>query len=121
MPFYVKSKCGLSEAYHTGEFDRSLPPDPYVTLNIEKAASWDTRKEAQLWVDQFGGEVVEISDVKIDSEKFAEYMLAKDALNKLADCASFSDDSVTLTRDEVLALFSQKVIDLDAQRGMLEG
>lgn len=60
----------------------------------------------------------------INQEKFQktfqQYMLAKDALNKLADCSMFGAKSVELTREEVLALFAQKVIDLDVQRGMME-
>lgn len=57
--------------------------------------------------------------MKIDSEQFNQYMLAKDALHKLADCATFGQ-KCELTREEVLALFSEKMIDLEAQRGMLE-
>jgi hypothetical protein len=120
MPFYVKSSVG-DNFYHTGEFSRDVPPDPYLTTKIEEAASWDTREAAQSWADQFGGEIVEIKqDMKTDPEKFNDYMLAKDALNKLADCAAFGENSVTLTRDEILALFSQKVIDLDANQGMIK-
>jgi hypothetical protein len=119
MPFYVKSSVG-DNYYHTGEFSRDVPPDPYITTKIEEAASWDIREAAQSWVDQFGGEIVEIKqDIKIDPEKFNDYMLAKDALNKMYVCATIGDASVSLTRDECFALFSQKVIDLGANQGMM--
>lgn len=62
MPFYVKSSIPNSTAYHTGEFDRSLPPCPYITENLNDAASWSTRESAQSWANQFGGEVVEFDD-----------------------------------------------------------
>jgi hypothetical protein len=61
MPFYVKSEVGLSEAYHTGEFDRSFPPDPYITQDIKEAASWESKEGAEAWASQFGGKVVEIN------------------------------------------------------------
>lgn len=59
MKFYVESKSGESIMYHTGEFDRSIPPCPYLTSNIGDAATWETREAAQVWADQFGGEVYE--------------------------------------------------------------
>lgn len=62
MSFYIESKSGESIMFHTGEFDRSVPPCPYLTSNISDAATWETREAAQAWVDQFGGEVSEISD-----------------------------------------------------------
>lgn len=62
--------------------------------------------------------------MKIDPEKFQEYMLAKQVLNKMYVCATFGSDqpdaSISLSRDECRALFSQKVIDLEKSRLMLE-
>ena len=59
MKFYVESQFGHDTMYHTGEFDRSLPPCPYLTSNISDAATWETREAAQAWANQFGGEVRE--------------------------------------------------------------
>ena len=57
--------------------------------------------------------------MKINPEKFDEYMNAKNALNKIADCATFGEP-VALTPQECRALFAQKVIDLEVNRGMME-
>ena len=59
MKFYVESKFGHDTMYHTGGFDRSVPPCPYLTSNISDAATWKTREAAQAWADKFGGEVRE--------------------------------------------------------------
>jgi hypothetical protein len=53
-----------------------------------------------------------------DFSKFPEYMLAKDALNKIASSAMFGTE-IELTQEECRALISQKVIDLQANVGML--
>lgn len=57
--------------------------------------------------------------MKMDPTKFDEYMLAKKALNKIADCAIFGEP-VALTPQECRALFAQKVIDLEVNRAMME-
>ena len=51
-------------------------------------------------------------------KKFNEYMIAKDALHKIADCATFGG-KCELSREEILALFAQKVIDIELNSGML--
>jgi len=51
-------------------------------------------------------------------DELPEYLLAKSALNKIADCATFSS-KVEITPEECRALFSQKIIDLDQYQAML--
>lgn len=51
-------------------------------------------------------------------KQFQEYMLAKDALNKLMNCANY-DEKIELTPQECRALFSQKIIDVNENLGML--
>lgn len=51
-------------------------------------------------------------------DKFGEYMLAKDALNKLLDSVTYGTN-VELTSDECRALLSQNVIDMDKNLGMV--
>lgn len=58
--------------------------------------------------------------MKIGPEKFNEYMIAKEALNKMYSAIKFTNEGCYLTKTEIQALFSQKVIDLDAHRGMME-
>jgi len=53
-----------------------------------------------------------------DFSKFPEYMLAKDALNKIADSAMFGT-KIELTQEECRALISQKVVDLEKNVGMM--
>jgi hypothetical protein len=53
-----------------------------------------------------------------DFSKFPEYMLAKDALNKIADSAMFGT-KIELTQEECRALISQKVVDLGKNAGMM--
>lgn len=56
--------------------------------------------------------------MKPDFSKFSEYMLAKEAVNKIADSSMFGT-KIELTQEECRALFSQKIIDLDKVTGML--
>ena len=56
--------------------------------------------------------------MKINPEQFQEYLLAKNALNKIADCAMFQT-KIELTPEECRALFSQKIIDLNENSGMV--
>lgn len=87
--FYVKS-CGL---YFTGDFDRSFPPDLYVGT-VDEALGFETREDAEHWVEMCGGETVEDKDVpEVDFWK-GELHKAREQLREISNAASFDYDTM---------------------------
>lgn len=96
--FYVISD-GL---YHTGQFSRDVPPCAYLGC-FGDAASWETREQAQAWVDQFGGEIIEdFPTITAYEELERKYALANMHLATLCDivlgedAADRSDEALIL-------------------------
>lgn len=56
--------------------------------------------------------------MKIDPDKFDEYMIAKDAIIKIYNAANYHKQ-IQLTSKECTALLSQKMIDLAEIESML--
>lgn len=96
--FYVISD-GL---YHTGQFSRDVPPAAYLGCK-EDAASWETREQAQAWVDEFGGKIIEdFPTITAYEELVSKYALANMHLATLCDivlgedAADRSDEALIL-------------------------
>lgn len=59
-------RCEVDKSlWHTGEFDRSVPPCGYVS-GWNDAAIWTSKTAAKQYAKEFGGVVVEF---KINEEK----------------------------------------------------
>lgn len=92
--FYIKSQtCDL---YFTGEFDRSLPPDPYLGT-LDEALNFETVEAANEWlkIEELTGEIVEDKNIpKVDFWK-SEHHKVREQLREISNAAAFIWDSAS--------------------------
>ena len=77
--FYIKS----GDLYYTGEFDRCLPPNPYLG-SFDESLEFKTYDAALNWLHQnvLGGEIIEYKDIpEVDTLK-AENLKLKNLLSR---------------------------------------
>ena len=92
--FYIKSQH--DDLYFTGEFDRSLPPDPYLGT-LDEALEFQTYDDAlnYLQAHVLGGKIIEDKDVpEVDFWK-SEHHKAREQLREILNAAAFLWDSAT--------------------------
>lgn len=94
--FYIKSQtCDL---YFTGEFDRYLPPNPYLG-ELDEALGFQTYDKAlnYLQAHVLGGKIIEDKDVpEVDFWK-SEHHKLKENMRELANLSAF--DWNTMSED----------------------